>query len=109
MNQLKRIMPRVISVLLITVVLVLFSTTAYAAGGTSGGGDFGKKAYDWLSEQVQWIALLVVAVICVPFIMKKMWMQLVGFLVLAAIVLYIVYTPESLKTLGSTIWSKLIG
>lgn len=104
MSLLKRNMPRIISVLMLVIVFSLCTVNAFAAGG-----DFGKNSYDWLKEQVMWIALLVVAVICVPFIMKKMWMQLVGFLVLAAIVLFIVSSPESLKTLGATIWTKIFG
>lgn len=99
---LKRNMPRVISVLILVIVFTLMAVNAFAAGE-----NFGKNAYTWLQSQIWFIALLIVAVICVPFIMKKMWMQLAGFLVLAAIVLYIVNDPTALKSLGSTIWSKV--
>ncbi|EPR12059.1 TcpD family membrane protein [Ruminiclostridium papyrosolvens] len=99
---LKRNMPRVISVLILVIVFSLFAVNVFAAGE-----NFGQNAYTWLQSQIWFIALLIVAVICVPFIMKKMWMQLAGFLVLAAIVLYIVNDPTALKSLGSTIWSKI--
>lgn len=99
---LKRNMPRVISVLILVIVFSLMAVNVFAAGE-----NFGENAYTWIKAQIWFIALLVVAVICVPFIMKKMWMQLAGFLVLAAIVLYIVNDPTALKSLGSTIWTKV--
>ena len=104
MFKLKRNVPRIISILMLVIMFSLYSLSALAAGG-----DFGRNAYSWLQDQVFWIALLVVAIVCIPFILKKMWMQLAGFIVLAAIVLFIISSPENLKTLGATIWGKIFG
>lgn len=96
---------RVLSLVLVLIIgVMMFGSQAYAAGE-----NFGQNTYDWVKAQVFWIALLVVVVIAVPFIAKKMWMQLVGFLVLASLVLVVINDPNKVKALGETIWIKVFG
>lgn len=89
--------------------VIMFAIMAMSNVVLADAGSFGSNLYGWLKEQIFWIALLVIAAIAVPFIMKKMWMQLAGFLVLAALVLVIVDDPSRLKTIGITIWTKVFG
>lgn len=91
------------------VLILIFGIMALSQGVLADAGDFGQNTYNWIKQQAFWIALLAVVVIAIPFIAKKMWMQLAGFLVLASLVLVIVDDPNRLKGLGTTIWTKVFG
>jgi cell division protein FtsW (lipid II flippase) len=96
---------KVLNVVFVVLIgIMMFGNVVYA-----DAGDFGSNSYNWLKGQVFYLALLVIAAIAVPFILKKMWMQLVGFLVLAALVLVVVDDPSKLKSIGTTIWGKVFG
>jgi|GEM_PF-2874263 hypothetical protein len=96
---------KVCSLMLVMLIgVMMFGNVVYADAGT-----FGENSYNWLGGQVFYLALLMVVVIAIPFIAKKMWMQLVGFLVLASLILVIVKDPQKVKTLGEIIWQKILG
>lgn len=92
---------RITTVLLLTILLVnVFSVVAYA-----GAPGWGKNAFDFIQETVSWIVLATIVVFAVRFIVRRAWVQFGGFLLIGAFVLYIVDTPQSLKSLGSIVWN----
>lgn len=86
---------------LIAIMLIMCTGLAFAA---NDGPDVGKNLGDWLQEQVFYIALAVVAVIAVTFIVKRAWIPLAIFIVIAALVLVLIQNPERLVTLGESLW-----
>lgn len=79
-------------------IFMMFATDAFAAGGP----DVGKNIGTWLKEQAFWLAVGVVAVVAIIFLVKRAWVQLVAFIIIAAIVLAIISSPDRLQTLGES-------
>ena len=69
--------------------------------------NWGQNAYNFVKDIVWWLALAVTGVFVVKFITKRQFLQLLGFAILAAIVLVIVDDPSRLKSIGVTIWTAI--
>ena len=77
-------------------IFMMFASDAFAAGGP----DVGKNIGTWLKEQALWMAIGVVAVVAIIFLVKRAWVQLAVFIVIAAIVLAVIASPDKLQALG---------
>lgn len=85
-------------------VFLAFTTPAIAAdGGLQTGKNFG----EWFTKQIWYIALAVVAFMIVKFLVKKAWVPLAIFIVLAALCIYIIASPDSLKTIGEKLFKMI--
>lgn len=69
--------------------------------------NWGQNTYNLVQGTVWWIALAATTVFAVKFISKRQFIQLGGFLILAAIVLVIIDDPSKLQMLGSNIWQAI--
>lgn len=69
--------------------------------------NWGQNAYTFIQDIVWWLALAITSVFAAKFITKKQFVQLVGFLVLAAVVLVIIDDPSRLKTIGLGLWNAI--
>jgi len=63
-------------------------------------GEWGVNFKDWILQQASAVALAAVVVTIIPMIWKKMWAGLIGTLCAAAIGLFFVNKPETLKSIG---------
>ena len=75
---------------------MMFASDAFAAGGP----DVGKNIGTWLKEQARWLAIGIIAAVAIPLLVKRAWMALAVFIVIAAIVLAVIASPDKLQALG---------
>lgn len=68
---------------------------------------WGKNASEFILETVWWISLAVTGFFAVKFISKRQFLQLGGFVILAAIVLVIIDDPSRLKDVGVILWNTV--
>lgn len=68
---------------------------------------WGQNAYKFIHDIIWWLGLAVTAVFVVKFISKRQFLQLLGFVILAAIVLVIIDDPARLKAIGVTMWTAI--
>ena len=87
----------------IAILLILaFTMPAFAANGTL---QTGKNVGEWGLDQVWYIALLIVAVMVIKFLAKKAWVPMAIFIVLGALCLFIISSPDALKNVGQSIYN----
>ncbi len=90
-----------ITACLMVLIISLFMLNAdLAMAAAQPGQSFGT----WILDQAFWVALAVVAVVAIPLILKKSWVPLGIFLLVAAIVLVVISNPSRLTGLGNIIW-----
>ena len=77
-------------------IFMMFASDAFAAGGP----DVGKNIGTWLKEQALWLAIGVIAAVAIPLLVKRAWADLVVFIIVSAIVLAIIASPDKLQALG---------
>jgi hypothetical protein len=66
--------------------------------------NWGQNVKKWITDQASAIALAVVVIILIPLILKKQWANLIGTLVVGAIALYFVNSPETLQEIGRSLY-----
>ena len=81
---------------LVCSIFMMFASDAFAAGGP----DVGKNIGTWLKEQARWLAIGIIAAVAIPLLVKRAWMALAVFIVIAAIVLAVIASPDKLQALG---------
>ena len=81
---------------LVCSIFMMFASDAFAAGGP----DVGKNIGTWLKEQARWLAIGIIAAVAIPLLVKRAWMALAAFIVIAAIVLAVIASPDKLQALG---------
>ena len=81
---------------LVCSIFMMFASDAFAAGGP----DVGKNIGTWLKEQARWLAIGIIAAVAIPLFVKRAWMALAVFIVIAAIVLAVIASPDKLQALG---------
>lgn len=81
---------------LVCSIFMMFASDAFAAGGP----DVGKNIGTWLKEQARWLAIGIIAAVAIPLLVKRAWMALAAFIVIAAIVLAVITSPDKLQALG---------
>lgn len=93
--------------LIVMAALLLFFCMAapvFAAGGElQTGRNFG----EWALEQIWYIALAVCAFMIVKFLVKKAWVPMTLFIVLGALCLFLISSPESLKGIGEKLFNMI--
>ena len=77
-------------------IFMMFASDAFAAGGP----DVGKNIVTCLKEQALWLAIGVIAAVAIPLLVKRAWAALVVFIIVSAIVLAIIASPDKLQALG---------
>lgn len=70
---------------------------------------WGKNLFDFLQETARWLVLCVMVVFIIKYVVKRMWVQFGGFLLLTGIVMFLIDAPQSLKNIGSTLWNLIFG
>lgn len=101
----KNLIVKVAVILLIAgVLLMCMTSSAFAAAGEL---QTGKNFGEWAVEQVWYIGLAVCAVMIIRFLAKKAWVQMAIFIVLGALCLYLISSPESLKGIGEKLFRMI--
>lgn len=77
-------------------IFMMFASDAFAAGGP----DVGKNIGTWLKEQALWLAIGVIAAVAITLLVKRAGAALVVFIIVSAIVLAIIASPDKLQALG---------
>ena len=77
-------------------IFMMFASDAFAAGGP----DVGKNIGTWLKDQALWLAIGIIAAVAITFLAKRAWVALAIFIVVSAIVLAIIASPDKLQALG---------
>lgn len=62
------------------------------------------RARDWIVEQAAAAAIIAFVIAAVPLILKKMWQALGGLVVLTAVALIFISSPDNVEALGKTIY-----
>ena len=68
--------------------------------------NIGENAGGWIQEQAFYIGVTAVAIAMVVFILKKAWIPAAVFIVVAAILLAIIGSPETLQTFGQSLLNR---
>ncbi|MCI9640146.1 MAG: hypothetical protein HFE72_08525 [Emergencia sp.] len=101
----KNMIMRMAVVFIAAALLILCMTApAFAA---SGELQTGKNFGEWALDQIWYIALAVCAFMIVRFLIKKAWVQMVLFIVLGALCLFLIASPESLKGIGEKLFNMI--
>lgn len=95
--------------IILTMVLSLLITFMMTTTAVYAANDWGKNAGQWVMDQAWWLALAVIAVVCIKFAVKKMWAQFFGFLVLGGLVVFFVKYPDKLLLVGQTLYNIVTG
>jgi len=83
-------------------IMALAAVTPCFADITDAGQNFGS----WIQEQALYIALAVVAVVMVGFIIKKAWIPAAMFIIVGAVLIAIVSSPDQLATFGQSLLTR---
>ncbi len=86
---------------LTVVLLVSMTCNAYAASPNT----YAKNLYDWLMDGVKLAVLGTVAFFAIKYLVKRQFVQFIGFAILGMFVMTIVYGPDKLKTVGDYLWN----
>jgi hypothetical protein len=90
----------------LTMVIALgASSMAYA--GTENG--WAKNGSDWIRSGVSYAAMAIVAFYAMKHLLKRQFMQFIGFAVLAAFVFVIIGDPSKLASIGNTLYNTIFG
>lgn len=71
--------------------------------------NFGQNIQNWFSTQVGALFMVIIGAIAIYFLVKREFSRFVGFAIFAMIVGVFVFTPESVKTLGTKLWATVFG
>lgn len=66
----------------------------------------GQNAGGWVQEQLFYVALAIIAAVMLGFLMKKAWIPAGIFIVIGAIILAIIGTPETLRAFGQSLLAR---
>lgn len=67
--------------------------------------DFGENIGNWFLDQLFWAALIIIAFALVVCLAKRAWVGAIGVVVGGAIILAIIVSPDTLKTIGQSLWN----
>lgn len=71
--------------------------------------NWGTNAKRWITEQASAVAIAAIVIILIPLIIKKQWSNLIGTLIVGAIAIYFVNSPETLQDIGKGIYGLING
>ncbi|OXT15222.1 hypothetical protein B9K06_22185 [Bacillus sp. OG2] len=71
--------------------------------------NFGENIQEWFSTQIGALFLVIIGAVAIYFLVKREFSKFVGFAVFAMVVAVFVFTPDSVKDLGSKLWETVFG
>lgn len=71
--------------------------------------NFGENTANWLTDQMVWIALVVIIAVLAFTLIKRNFVGAIISALAGSIVVYFIANPNVIKTLGETIMNKIIG
>lgn len=71
--------------------------------------NFGENLQEWFSTQVGAVFMVIIGAVAIYFLVRREFSKFVGFGIFAMIVGVFVFTPESIKELGSSVWATVFG
>ncbi|MCA1041999.1 hypothetical protein LCM00_21095 [Bacillus infantis] len=71
--------------------------------------NFGENIQEWFSTQIGALFLVIIGAVAIYFLVKREFSKFVGFAVFAMVVGVFVFTPDSVKDLGSKLWETVFG
>lgn len=71
--------------------------------------NFGENIQTWFSTQIGALFLVIIGAVAIYFLVKREFSKFVGFAIFAMIVGVFVYTPDSVKDLGTNLWTQVFG
>ena len=83
--------------------IAIFTTPVFAEPPPN----YGEKLGTWLTEQIFWIALVVVAVVLCGLLLRRAWVPVLVTGILSAIVLYVIRDPSILTSVGESLFGIL--
>lgn len=87
------------TIILTSMLILSFATVAFGATNT-----WAKNLSSWVLDGVKAILVCVIAAFSIKFVVKRQFVQFIGFLILAAFVSVIAFGPDKLQALGNTLW-----
>lgn len=97
-----QIVTRMVTRIMMGLVMVMAAVTPCFADITN----VGENAGGWFQEQIFYVALAIISVVMLGFLMKKAWIPAGIFIVIGAILLAIIGTPETLRAFGQTLLTR---
>lgn len=71
--------------------------------------NFGENIQEWFSAQIGALFLVIIGAVAIYFLVKREFSRFVGFAIFAMVVGVFVFTPDSVKNLGSKLWETVFG
>ena len=71
--------------------------------------NFGENIQEWFSTQIGALFLVIIGAVAIYFLVKREFSKFVGFALFAMVVGVFVFTPDSVKDLGSKLWETVFG
>ncbi|HER2025535.1 hypothetical protein LCL90_22900 [Bacillus infantis] len=71
--------------------------------------NFGENIQEWFSAQIGALFLVIIGAVAIYFLVKREFSRFVGFALFAMVVGVFVFTPDSVKDLGSKLWETVFG
>lgn len=71
--------------------------------------NFGENTANWLTDQMVWIALVVIIAVLAFTLIKRNFVGAIISAIAGSVVVYFIANPNVIKTLGETIMNKIIG
>ena len=71
--------------------------------------NFGENIQAWFSTQIGALFLVIIGAVAIYFLVKREFSRFVGFAFFAMLVGVFVFNPDSVKNLGTRLWSTIFG
>ncbi|AIE61707.1 hypothetical protein [Bacillus methanolicus] len=71
--------------------------------------NFGENIQNWFSTQIGALFMVIIGAVAIYFLIKREFSRFVGFAIFSMIVGVFVFTPDSVKNLGTKLWQTVFG
>ncbi|WP_134704947.1 hypothetical protein [Ammoniphilus sp. YIM 78166] len=71
--------------------------------------NFGENIQNWFSVQIGAVFMVVLGALAIVYLIRREFSKFIGFFVFALMVSVFVFFPESIKTLGKSVFDKVFG
>jgi hypothetical protein len=68
----------------------------------------GQNIGTWIQEQGFYIALAIVVIVLIKFLLKKAWIPAGAFVIVGGILLFVISSPDSLKSVGQALYNLVV-
>lgn len=93
----------------ITLCITAFVTWYLSSGMYVMAADIGKKAGEWVLDQLFWVGIIALAVALVVCLMKRAWIAAVITGLGGGVILFFIKNAEILSDLGDAIYRAVLG